>query len=114
MLDAMSTLKTMPNEKRVRTMRYTFWYLLAAALLVGTLFKKIGNSAGVQFSEAALAIIIIIGLSLDMYFSTGQRCPECRGSTREVYDHPRAEDYHVLYCDECDILWDTTIPKSKD
>jgi hypothetical protein len=114
----MSALKKMPNEKTMRVLRYSAWIFLVA--IVGALAYLrffIEKDAGhARYALKALLVIgIILAFAINYYFTHPQKCPDCHRSMHEIYQnvHPKAEDYHLLYCQGCDTIWDTTIPKAK-
>ena len=113
----MSALKKMPNEKPMRTFRYYMWgFVIAVAVALGYL-RQHGEPSGSVISDT-LTVILFVGFAAGVIYESYQtqhkRCPECGQKMREVYEdfHPRAEEYHLLYCNRCDTIWDTTIPKS--
>jgi hypothetical protein len=113
----MSTLKKMPNEKPMRVFRYSVWFFVIIVGFALAYLKKYGDPTGLPVSDYLTAVFVVGLVSaffIEHYYKTRQRCPDCGKFMREVYEdvHVRAEDYHILYCERCDIIWDTTIPKS--
>lgn len=113
----MSTLKKMPNENSMRTFRYSVWIFVIVAGLALACLKKYGDPTGLPLAEFLMVVFvagIVSAIVIEHYYTTRQRCPDCGKSMRQVYEnvHSKAKDYHVLYCESCDIIWDTTIPKS--
>jgi hypothetical protein len=113
----MSTLKKMPNENSMRAFRYSIWFFVIVVCFALAYFKKYGNPTSLPVAEILVGVLvvgIVAAMFIEHYCKTRQRCPDCGKSMREVYEdvHPKAEDYHILYCESCDLIWDTTIPKS--
>lgn len=110
----MSAFKRMPNEKTMRILRYSVWFLLIAA--VGALaylrFFIQPDALHSRYTLKALLIIgIILAFAINYYFTKPQRCPDCRRSMQAV--NQNVHPYHLLYCEGCDVIWDTMIPKSR-
>ena len=65
-------------------------------------------------TTVGLFIILLGSIAALMAMQHSARCPDCRRKIREVYEdvHPRAAEYHLFYCEHCDVIWDSTIPKS--
>ena len=113
----MSALKKMPNEKPLRVLRYSVWIFIGVIVSALVFLQRYGEPAGLRLSSLLTAVLvagIVVGGFIELYHRSCQRCPDCGKRMLEVYEdfHPRAEDYHVLYCEHCDTIWDTTIPKS--
>jgi hypothetical protein len=113
----MSAFKKMPNAKPMRIFRYSVWFFVIVAGLALACLKKYGGPAGLPaagYVTAALAVGIVSAFFIEHHYKTRQRCPDCGKSMREVHEdvHPSAEEHHILFCERCDIIWDTTIPKS--
>lgn len=115
----MSVLKKMPNEKGLRRFRHAVWAVIILFVAGLACLKQFGEPAGlplVTLLEVALTAAIVTSLLMENHFRHHQRCPKCSRTMDEVPEeaHPQAEDYHILYCERCDTIWDTTIPKSTD
>lgn len=114
----MSALRKMPNEKTMRVLRYSTWFFLIA-VVGGLAYLRFFVQPDALHSRYTLKGLLIIGIilafAINYFFTKDQRCPDCRRSMQEVQKdvHPKAEDYHLLYCSDCDTIWDTTIPKAK-
>ena len=101
----------------MRVMRYSMWFFVIVVALALAYLKKYGDPTALPLSIiliVALIVGVVAGMFFERYHTRYQRCPDCGRFMRAVYEdfHPRAEDYHILYCERCDIIWDTTIPKS--
>lgn len=114
----MSALKIMPNEKHMRVLRYFAWFFLIA-VVGGLAYLRFFIEPDALHSRYMLKALLLIGIilafAINYYFTKPQRCPDCRRSMRAVNEdaHPKAQEYHLLYCKDCDTIWDTTIPKAK-
>jgi hypothetical protein len=109
----MSALKKMPNEKRLRVLRYSAWFFLLA-IVGGLAYMRFGiepDAGHARYTLKALLIVCIILTFAINYYLTKHRCPDCRRSMQEVQED--AGDTQLLYCKGCDTIWDTAIPKSK-
>ena len=100
----------------MRGLRYSMWIAVIVIVAALTYLKKFGEPITLPLSSvliAALAVTIGFGMIIEQRYKHHQRCPECGKFMREVYEdfHPSAKHYHILYCECCDIIWDTTIPK---
>jgi hypothetical protein len=114
----MSALKQMPNDKPKRVLRYSAWFFLIA--IVGALaYLRYFIEPDVSHARYALKALLIVGIilafAMNYYLTKRQICPDCRRSIQEIHEdiHPKAQDFHLLFCKDCDTIWDTTIPKSK-
>jgi len=115
----MSELRKMPDENSMRILRYSMWIVVIVIVAALAFLKKFGEPSASPLSAILTGILIasfVLGFAIEYSHSHCQRCPDCTKVMREVDEdvHPKAEDYHILYCERCDIIWDTTIPKSND
>lgn len=113
----MSALKKMPNEKRMRVLRYSAWFFLIAVAggLVYLRYFIEPDALHARYTLKALLIVgIILAFAVNYYFTKPQRCPDCGRAMRAAPEtaHPKAMDFHLLHCEHCDTIWDTTIPKA--
>jgi hypothetical protein len=117
----MSAFKQMPNQKQMHFNRRMVWVVLIVVLGMFIYLKKHGEPT---LSPTNLTSLTDIGL-VTIFFATlvwvvimerVQRCPDCKKHMSEVYEdfHPQAKTTHVFYCERCDIIWDTTLPNSRD
>ena len=112
-LASMSAFKQMPNQKLMRVLRYAVWVVIIGLALALHYLEKHGEPAA-----SPLFIILAattVGMAIfGIFMGRLQRCPDCAKLMREVYEdfHPKARDTHVLFCERCDVVWDTTVPKS--
>lgn len=113
----MSAFKKMPNEKPMRIWRYSVWFFVIAVLLALICVKRFGGASGSSLSDI-LSTVLVIGIVsafiVEQYNTSHQRCPDCGKSMREIHEDidPSARDYHLLYCECCDTVWDKSVPKS--
>src|SRR6266404_6124114 len=103
----MSVLKTMPNEKAMRVLRYSIWIFIAVVVSALAYLKRHGEPTALPLSSVlttTLVVGIVSGFLIEYYHRRYQRCPDCGKRMREVYEdfHARAGVYHILYCDRCD------------
>lgn len=119
----MSALRKMPNETTIRVLRYSLWIFLIAIVATAAYRKFFIRFDAYQIRytlKTAIRVVLVVGIIIAFathrYFTRHQKCPGCGRSMRAVCQnvHPQALDYHLLYCEGCDIIWDTTIPKAKD
>lgn len=115
----MSAFRKMPSGKSMRTFRYSVWFFVTAVVGTLALLKYFGQPDGLPLKDILAAIFlvgIVAAFVIEHYFATYQRCPDCNRAMRVANEdvHPKAQDYHLLYCEHCDIIWDTTIPKAND
>src|ERR1017187_8150958 len=102
----------------MRFIRCTVWIAIIVWLLFRCL-KKYGY-IGVQSQlvnstmDTCFLAFIVGSLIFELIMRSKQRCPDCGKFMHEVYEdyHPKAKEFHLLYCERCDVIWDTTIPKS--
>ena len=109
----MSAFKQMPNPERIRFKRcLLFISILIVAGVLGYLQKtgQLNNTPFCVFLFIALLVLIVVGTLMGCV----GRCPDCGRFMDEIYEdsHPKAADIHLLYCEHCDVIWDTTIPKA--
>ena len=112
MLNNVSAFKKLPKRNRVQTWRTVLFVTIGiSALSLGYLEKYYPDY--LMFEIFLGAVLFVLGFFLLWQQHIG-RCPECGESLREIFSdsHPKAKEFHLLYCDGCDIIWDTTIPKS--
>ena len=115
----MSAFKTMPNAKSVRAFTYSMWFTVLVLFLAFAFAKAYAEPTDLPLDTmlwVALIVTCICGVLHATYHAYYQRCPDCGKVMRSVYEdvHPRAKKYHLLYCERCDIIWDTTISSSSD
>jgi len=115
----MSAFRKMPNEKSVRIFGYSMWIFAIVMAGVVAYLKKYGGPSSLPLYHV-LVIVLVVGvvscILIQFYHTRHQPCPECRKSMRMVGEgfHPKAKDRYLLYCEQCDTIWDTTIPFSND
>jgi hypothetical protein len=108
----MSDFRQMPNQKRLRTTRMRIiGGMICLACFLG--YWQHGASASSPLYVGLTAVLVAACIFI-FFFERTQRCPTCGRFMREKYDHPKAKESHILYCKRCDVIWDTTFPKSSD
>jgi hypothetical protein len=76
-------------------------------------WQRHGASAGSPIYVGLIAVLVAASVFL-FFYERKQRCPICGKYIGAFYDHPKAREFHLLYCKGCDVIWDTTFPKSSD
>lgn len=103
----------------MRTLRYAMWFFVIVAASVLGYFKKHGESPGLPIAgilTVVFGVVVVAAVIFENHYSRHQRCPGCGKMMQSANADlpPEAKDHHLLYCDRCDTIWDTTIPKSRD
>jgi hypothetical protein len=115
----MSAFKEMPNAKSFRAFTYSMWITVLVIFLAFALAKAYAEPTDLPLNTVfgvALVVTIIFWTLCETYHAGHQRCPDCGKVMRSVYEdvHPRAKKHHLLYCERCDIIWDTGVPNAND
>jgi hypothetical protein len=99
----------------MRLLRYAVWIVVIGLAVALHYLEKHGEPMTSPLYVILLAAMFGAGI-FGFFMGRLQKCPDCGKYMREVYEdfHSKAKDTHVLFCERCDVVWDTTVPKSND
>jgi len=108
----MSVIKQLSKRTRRWKIHSAF---LGAFIIVATVLGFL-QSKGQQGSLVFRVLLVAFAVSGVVMAVTRRpyRCPDCGQRLRDHYDHPKSQETYLYYCRQCDVIWDSLIPRSSD